>query len=142
MILSLIFFYVLLRVPIMVNKLTSIPALSSMDYSALPLCGEQSPLLSMIPNETNRNQWQSSVESLHGDAFRVVNAIPNVTIGKDEYCRPMAGCLPDFIQESAVKAWNEAIAHRYAYNVWIDGLPSLIVSEDEYVNNVGLPSDV
>jgi hypothetical protein len=107
-----------------------------MDYTALPLCGEQtSPPTLMIPNETNRNQWQSSMESLHGDAFRIVNAIPNLTIGNDEYCRPMSGCLPDFAQESAAKAWNEAIARRYAYNVWIDGLPSVVRTEDEYVDN-------
>jgi hypothetical protein len=120
----------------MVNKLTSISALSSMDYTALPLCGEQSPTSLMIPNTTNRsNQWQSNMESLHGDAFRVVNAI-NITIGQELFCQAMSGCMPDFTQESSVNAWNEAIAHSYAYNVWIDGLPSVIRTEDEYVKNV------
>jgi hypothetical protein len=90
----------------------------------------------MIPNTTNRsNQWQSNMESLHGDAFRVVNAI-NITIGQELFCQAMSGCMPDFTQESSVNAWNEAIAHSYAYNVWIDGLPSVIRTEDEYVKNV------
>jgi hypothetical protein len=52
----------------------------------------------------------------------------------------MSGCLSDFAQETDAKAWNEAIARRFAYNVWIDGLPSLIRSEDEYVDTVSMCS--
>ena len=113
------------RIPIQANKLTSSDALAAMDYSHLPICGNQPQIPAATKSTDGMSAWQRAVTSLHGDAFYDVGLVLNVAMKQDAYCRQL--CIADL----ADLPYESAIAQDMHYNFWIDGMPTAFRQETD-----------
>jgi hypothetical protein len=113
--------FLLFRIPLVANKLTSASALSSVGYNKFPLCNAPG-----VAADTDRSWWNQGLDALHGEDLVDVNATFPLMVGADVFCTTL--CELDDAQR-----FQPAIRQEFHYNWFLGGLPVALRTEDEYV---------
>jgi hypothetical protein len=113
--------FLLFRIPLVANKLTSASALSSVGYNKFPLCNAPG-----VAADTDRSWWNQGLDALHGEDHVDVSATFPLMVGADVFCTTL--CELDDAQR-----FQSAILQEFHYNWLLGGLPVAVRTEDEYV---------